>query len=278
MKNIHILPTDKPSRLIYNDANQLCYQSNKSFKNDRKNRKKFNIYITSDEEIKEGDYGLIGKEIGKIIINGDGYEFLMGVAISYEYADFYYLQEVCKKIILTTDQDLIKDGVQPIDDEFLEWFVKNPSCEEVETQLKLPWECSKDEYEIIIPKEEPRILTVEAFNKAKISYKEPKQELPQFGTKEFNDLASQYFGGKPKQETLEEVKDLSYWKANAEEDYMKVPISVLRYISELEEKSYSKKELKEAFMVGHNICRCITDNRDEAKEYFKEWFNKFKKK
>jgi hypothetical protein len=29
-------------------------------------------------------------------------------------------------------------------------------------------------------------------------------------------------------------KDLSYWKKNAEEDYMKVPISVLRYITELE--------------------------------------------
>ena len=32
----------------------------------------------------------------------------------------------------------------------------------------------------------------------------------------------------------EENKDLAYWKANAEEDYMQVPISVLRYISELE--------------------------------------------
>lgn len=36
-----------------------------------------------------------------------------------------------KKIILTTDVDLIKNGVQEIDDEFLEWFVKNPSCENV---------------------------------------------------------------------------------------------------------------------------------------------------
>jgi hypothetical protein len=34
--------------------------------------------------------------------------------------------------------------------------------------------------------------------------------------------------------TKEENKDLAYWKANAEEDYMQVPISVLRYISELE--------------------------------------------
>jgi hypothetical protein len=30
---------------------------------------------------------------------------------------------------------------------------------------------------------------------------EPKQELPQLGTKEFNDLASVYFGGNPKKET-----------------------------------------------------------------------------
>ena len=30
-------------------------------------------------------------------------------------------------------------------------------------------------------------------------------------------------------------KDLAYWKKNAEEDYMKVPISVLRYIAELEQ-------------------------------------------
>jgi hypothetical protein len=30
-----------------------------------------------------------------------------------------------QKIILTTDLDLIKDGVQSIDNEFLEWFVKN---------------------------------------------------------------------------------------------------------------------------------------------------------
>lgn len=37
-----------------------------------------------------------------------------------------------------------------------------------------------------------------------------------------------------KQLTEEENKDLAYWKANAEEDYMQVPISVLRYITELE--------------------------------------------
>jgi hypothetical protein len=39
-------------------------------------------------------------------------------------------------------------------------------------------------------------------------------------------------------ETIEQAaesnKDLAYWRANAEEDYAKTPISVLRYISELE--------------------------------------------
>ncbi len=35
----------------------------------------------------------------------------------------------------------------------------------------------------------------------------------------------------------EKAKDLEYWKANAEEDYMHVPISVLRYITELENAS-----------------------------------------
>jgi hypothetical protein len=66
----------------------------------------------------------------------------------------------CKKIILTTDQELIKDGVQSIDDEFLEWFVKNPSCEYIQTtELSLfngdTGQSGHYKYEIIIPQEEP---------------------------------------------------------------------------------------------------------------------------
>jgi len=56
-----------------------------------------------------------------------------------------------------------------------------------------------------------------------------------------------------KQETLEEVKDLAYYRANAEEDYLQVPISVLRYISELEERSYSLDEIKTAMKNGYGI-------------------------
>ena len=36
--------------------------------------------------------------------------------------------------------------------------------------------------------------------------------------------------------TTEKSKDLDYWKSNAEEDYITTPISVLRYITELEQQ------------------------------------------
>jgi hypothetical protein len=73
-----------------------------------------NMYITNDEEIKKGDWciDVIHNTICKR--NSDNY------------------RKQYKKIILTTDQDLIKDGVWGIEDGFLEWFVKNPTCEYVE--------------------------------------------------------------------------------------------------------------------------------------------------
>ena len=46
-------------------------------------------------------------------------------------------------------------------------------------------------------------------------------------------------------ETPEQVKDLTYWKNNAEEDYITTPISVLRYISELEkERTFTTDEME----------------------------------
>jgi hypothetical protein len=144
MKNVHVLPTDKPSKLIYNDANDLCYQSKKSAKNDRKwmYRKKFHIYITSDEQIKEGDW-IYNEEREPSVIQCIGKGSLRGWI----------------KIILTTDWSL--DGVQLIDDTFIEWFVKNPSCEEVKVEKVM---LSKVEgtsmviskYKIILPQEEAK--------------------------------------------------------------------------------------------------------------------------
>ena len=61
---------------------------------------------------------------------------------------------------------------------------------------------------------------------------------------------------KMKQNNMDKTeKDLAYWRANAEENYMTTPISVLRYITELEtaleEKSgYSYDQVQDAYVMG----------------------------
>ena len=147
MKNIHLIPTDKLSRLYeFGGEYHLQIKSQENFRSQH-------IYITNDLEIKEGDwfYNIISlkPEPFKACENGDGY-------VNCNKYSHYRID--CKKIILTTDQDLIKDGVQAIDDEFLEWFVKNPSCERVEVKIEFIQtpDNLKDGfyYKIIIPQEE----------------------------------------------------------------------------------------------------------------------------
>lgn len=166
MKNIHILSADKPSRLIIYSTLANEFRLLDEPIEDWKHKK--NIYITNSEEIKEGDYGILGKEV-----------------LSYHQMHKRWGMPQGLKIILTTDQDLIKDGVQPIDDEFLVWFVKNPSCETVEVKdiktvpaLQLTGNnhlC----YEIIIPKEEPKKETLEEvaeiITTTKFSWEEDKK-------------------------------------------------------------------------------------------------------
>jgi hypothetical protein len=123
MKNIHVLPTDNPSRLILQGSELVLskyLEINEGFS-------EFNqhIYITSDEEIKVVEYGID-------IRDSKVFKCERTLSNHYEFGVLQFQKSYCKKIILTTDQDLIKDGVQAIDNEFLEWFVKNPSCDEVE--------------------------------------------------------------------------------------------------------------------------------------------------
>jgi len=118
MKNLHLLPTDKPSRL-FKFANQLHLDTIP-----KEYYEKYNIYITSDEEIKEGDAVI--------------HDFGMGYELENPCDSDNLKSNTRSKIILTTDQDLIADGVQAISDEFLKWFVENPTCEfaEIVSELK----------------------------------------------------------------------------------------------------------------------------------------------
>jgi ferritin len=133
MKNIHTLLTDKTSKLYVRNDVKTPFYSN--FQGDA-----IIIYITSDEEIKEGDWWLNLKtnDVDKCTHKS---EVLLYNSEKYEHI---------KKTILTTDQDLIDDNVQAINDEFLDWFVKNQSCEFVKTY----WNPLNNEYDFIIPQEE----------------------------------------------------------------------------------------------------------------------------
>jgi hypothetical protein len=160
MKNIHVLPTDKPSRLFLNKVNKKLLLDdilNPNLKKVLPSGSYQHLYITSDEEIKKGDWCY------QVELNDCKIDKCYDVTLYHTWTNNGVDKKIkYKKIILTTDQDLIKDGVQAINDEFLEWFVKNPSCEFVEVDKNWNYPLDKSwEYKIIIPKEEPKQETLE---------------------------------------------------------------------------------------------------------------------
>jgi hypothetical protein len=194
MKNIHLIPTEKPSRLYKSKITQNIFICNiiSQYGDATYNQ---HIYITSDEEIKEGDWGL--SKLNEIILFGRSYN-----------EKFY------KKIILTTDQDLIADGVQAIDDEFLEWFVKNPTCEYVEVKhfgtccgnqsITQCINCEKYNpiYKITIPKEEPKQETLE---NSKLALREYILANKEKVTEDLQEMREK--SGTGRDETLEEAAE-----------------------------------------------------------------------
>jgi hypothetical protein len=184
MKNIHIMPTDKPSRLFdcfgkLGIGDYIATREGLQVTNQH-------IYITSDEEIKEGDWFIREGSIHKCFkVHKTDIEFLTSIDSVYCGSNTFWSKEYCKKIILTTDQELIKDGVQSIPDEFLDWFVKNPSCEKVEVINKGRSGVFSDgtigiiynNYKIIIPKQEPKQETLEEAAQWVIDNRYAKSEL-----------------------------------------------------------------------------------------------------
>ena len=146
MKNIHLLPTENPSRLWYNSLSDTDELLLSIVEVETSNNQ--HIYITSDEEIKAGKY-VIDLENNEVFISLGKMD----------------VNNYIKKIILTTDPDLIADGVQAIDDEFLEWFVKNPSCECVKVDKPISRGIPLLGYRIIIPQEEAILTKWDRLNK-----------------------------------------------------------------------------------------------------------------
>ena len=245
MKNVHLLPTDKPSRLLKTiPKGNLILSKSITSGSHWENQ---HIYITSDEEIKEGDLKV-----------GEYYLYFNKVRQFNKIDKLNRAWKDYKKIILTTDQDLIKDGVQAIDDTFLEWFVKNPSCEFVKTDkvdtFKKTNEVYVDEiaggnyyeiikkYKIIIPQEEPKIDSI--FNEANVRFSETLDKLSDnslkqettFEEDEIIDIsdhdgignAVDNLNNEPPQETLEEPAE-NYAETYFNKDETSMRTSILSF-------------------------------------------------
>jgi hypothetical protein len=166
MKNIHLAPTSQPIQLItYEELLILKKESTKTV------REVFqHVYITINEKPKDKDWVIEHNTSKKLPYIGkcfypenDGTvtdEVLKRELLSVNYEGHYSTlahEGNCKKIVLTNDARLIKDGVQEIDNTFLNWLAENPTCEYVEvTQSFNPKETvygiNTSPYKIVLPK------------------------------------------------------------------------------------------------------------------------------
>lgn len=181
------------------------------------------IYITSDEEIKEW-YIYEGKLL-KISVNHSKYEMLYG-----------------KPIIITTDPEL---KIQLIDDEFLEWFAKNPNCENVEVESIKYYEGNV--YDCVHTSQEGRGVC------------DCKQ------SETCKQIKHKYKIIIPKQETLEEVAE------NYTNNGM-IKVAFMNGAFWQQERSYSEEEV-------HDIIKSYQDDMENNSMYqnYDEWFEQFKK-
>lgn len=154
------------------------------------------VYITSDEDIQINDWYLDTFNDQRLVAT--------------DFSDHKHYGSACKKIVLTNDTELIAAGVQEISNAFLEWFVQNTTCKHVDL-VAVDLGDDKIGYEI----KKPNI-------KKSIDIEGETFQLV---------FDKKYF---PQKDILPE-EDLAYWKNNCEEDYLHTPISVLKYISKLEE-------------------------------------------
>jgi hypothetical protein len=256
MKNIYLLPTDKPSRLFEILNFNYIFDSQNKYSDEYKKLHKWrskHIYITSDEEIKEGEWFITtggylhrchtknSKTIYYVTNSG-------GIAIGAEY---------CKKVILTTDEDLIVSGVQAIDNTFAEWFVKNPSCEWVEVEIKPMFPM----YSTFIESIDNPPFYGNLERKIIILQEEPKQE-----TLEEAALNYSIYNEQANKAIQEAVKFGAKWMK--ERMYSEENMLAFLDWSKSTNKEKSEYELK-----------CLLNGKDiDSKKLFIMWFEQFKKK
>jgi hypothetical protein len=290
-KNVWLLPTDKPSRIL--QSLKVIQLLDKEWLSPIGNVNR-NIYITSSEKPKEGEYGLGFAEENQshFVFKHDGSNL----------AKLNALCEDTKKIIITSDTDLIANRIKKISEKFLRWFVQNPSCEFVEVKKQMLCDYCGQEYcdnlrcrgykdspyyEIIIPQEElskqykcTECNWIGVFNEMK---NEQSIDYDQYCCPKCNNVMYDcridkwYLEEEPKQETFEE-------SVNA---FKKTDVYI-NYIKQKQGRMYSEEEfLKFSEWVSDNDwvylpskSYWVNEEQEESEQKFttKELFEQFKNK
>lgn len=142
-RNIHILDTNKPSRLykIIGSYKLGLVQSDFLLEQTAGGTQNCHVYITIDGRFTEGSYVT------------DGVEVIKATPKIYD-AQGLVNRRNWRKIIITSDADLIGDGVQEASEDLLEWIVSRPN--EVSLPVRKKWKAwnnkNPDEYKTEIPK------------------------------------------------------------------------------------------------------------------------------
>lgn len=264
------------------------------------------IYITSDEKPKRDDWAvyrdnqvykcvedIVGDEFKKVILSNDKWLIKFGVpAIDAEFVDWFFDNPNCEYVEVTNEKIMI--GWEP-----------DYSYEDI--GISGSKEVYQDFYKISIPKDEHKqsyeyVGECKGNNnngcfldscghdcgcfvrkpKQETTLEESKQEFPKLGTKEFNDLASVYFGGKPKQETLEQAarKYSENRETKLEENLSFIDfINGAKWQQEQDKNKYSEKEVE---LIALEMVSWTLDNIGNKNAIssvkFDEIISKFKKK
>jgi hypothetical protein len=238
------MATNKKSLLYFNFSKLAL---NKFEKLDAGNQ---NLYITTDDKFVRDEYITDGLEVTKSTPK------LVDTQGLIDRRDW-------KKIILTTDNALIEDGIQFIDNEFLEWFVKKPSCESVEVIdfrdgfyinneiISFPF------YKIIIPQEEP---------------KQTHEKIIDIvgGEQRFKEIV----GLIPIKETIEEAAYIYLNSGKTPNDFQ----SFIAGVKWKEKRSYSEEEVLIMLIHFNRHTLLLQDLKIGNSFDVKDWFEEFKKK
>lgn len=127
MKNLYLLPTENISKLAQSFFDKsFQYDPDYYYTLEKEKTIPYQMYIVSNEEIEdhtESCWCLDTKDKSIKYYEKSSQSL-------YNYISY-------RKIILTTDHSLFKEGIQDITEKFLKWFVKNSNCDFVNIELYL---------------------------------------------------------------------------------------------------------------------------------------------